>query len=319
MIGRFNHHAASADTPFVIEHLQLDRTGAASSGDAVHFTPAAKLIVTPSLRTQGLLSLLPDAEAKSLLLLLTFLRPEGRCEASVVEIAAALSISAGKARARMERLAAVRWRGKSVVHTFPRQPEGLDSFVLDAHVAEERAIAVGSSPPATRAEPPSSLRDAIIARSRQEYANPRAAVERQIAEQLGHAPVPVVAEAGPAGDARRGMAAAGLSQEQIDYLMDAFPLERIERQISWLPHRHARNPAKLLVAAIQHDYEPPAFVRLQWDIASEDSADSKNNDTDERADDPGGDIDLSTLDDQAIPLYGHGNDAQGQPGVQDGI
>lgn len=96
--------AVSVSCPFIVEHVL--------PGDGVpgNFVPAARLLVTPALRTSGLLAQLPDAEAKSLLLLLTFLSPNGRLRASLDEVAEALRTSPDKSRRRVQRLAETRWQ-----------------------------------------------------------------------------------------------------------------------------------------------------------------------------------------------------------------
>ena len=59
------------EPPFLIEHGWRDMR---RDGD---FVPSARLVVTSALRTSGLLAALPGEEAKSLLLLVTFLTPNG--------------------------------------------------------------------------------------------------------------------------------------------------------------------------------------------------------------------------------------------------
>jgi hypothetical protein len=255
----------SPTTPFVIEHLRhYDRPR------SDRYTPEARLLLTPALRTSGLLAALPDAEAKSLLWLLTYLRPDGRVEASVAELMAAMNTGEGKVRARMDRLAQVRWLGDPLAASVKRD-NGLDCYVLAVHLVSERQVQQPSPEP----EPPRSVpagREAIVAHSRAAYARPRAEVERMILEQLGHQPRAADTDTGPNAETRRQLLALGVLREQADLLLMNYPLERIERQIAWLPYRHAKNPARLLIAAIEHDYEPPAYVRLQEVVAADAAA-----------------------------------------------
>lgn len=50
--------------------------------------------------------------------------------------------------------------------------------------------------------------------------------------------------------------AVGLDEGQIDWLTGRFPLERIRRQLDWLPPRQPRNPAGMLIRAIEEDWGP---------------------------------------------------------------
>lgn len=49
----------------------------------------------------------------------------------------------------------------------------------------------------------------------------------------------------------------GVSQSRIVPLL-SFGLDRVERQLKWLPYRKARKPASLIVKAIEEDYDAPA-------------------------------------------------------------
>lgn len=52
----------------------------------------------------------------------------------------------------------------------------------------------------------------------------------------------------------------GVSLRKAEYLVTRFPIERIRRQLSWLPHRGARKPASLLIVAIERNYDAPAYL-----------------------------------------------------------
>lgn len=60
-----------AEVPFVVEHRQEDRTPHG------HHRPASRLVLTPALRTGGLWAALPPEDFKTLILMLTFLTPNG--------------------------------------------------------------------------------------------------------------------------------------------------------------------------------------------------------------------------------------------------
>src|SRR5579862_2065901 len=50
----------------------------------------------------------------------------------------------------------------------------------------------------------------------------------------------------------------GVGRAQIIDLVEKYHLERIERQLAWLPLRGPRKPSSLIVSAIKEDYEEPA-------------------------------------------------------------
>lgn len=53
------------------------------------------------------------------------------------------------------------------------------------------------------------------------------------------------------------LARVGLNHAQIDSLAKRFPEDEIRRQVDWLPARGARNPAALLIRAIEQDWDEP--------------------------------------------------------------
>jgi hypothetical protein len=55
----------------------------------------------------------------------------------------------------------------------------------------------------------------------------------------------------------------GLTTEQALDLLHKFDPVRIQRQLMWLPYRHARHTAGLLIAAIEDDYEAPPVLRVR--------------------------------------------------------
>ena len=242
---------AAAETPFVIALHQKDRRPSGT------FRPEATVILSRALRTSGLLLALPPDEVKSLLLMLTFVTPNGWCQPAVQQLADAMRVSEAKARARMGRLQDFRWQGRPLV-TEIKRGSGMDGFALSPAVASLQD-APEPVPEAVPSLPPSS-RDVIIARSRAVYARPRAEVERMIAEQMGWKEV----GDGPEAQLRRKLlGVAGLMRDQVDLLLDRYPHERIERQLDWLPHRRAKSPARFLMAAVENDYDPPPGIRLQ--------------------------------------------------------
>ena len=243
--------APDADRPFVVEHV-LPAPDAPGP-----FVPDARLLVRSTLRTSGLLAYLPDAEARSLLLLLTFLSPNGHLHASLPEIAEGLRVSQDKARRRMLRLTETPWRGEPLALS-RKTDSGLERFSLSPSLVEEHSAALPSAPvPVYEAVG----RETVLAHSRKTYAVPRSEAERMVAAQLGH-------EADEAGEgevavARRELAALGVPRETIAALLREYPLTLIQQQIRWLPLRHAKSPARFIVAAIQGRYLPPVQARFQ--------------------------------------------------------
>lgn len=53
----------------------------------------------------------------------------------------------------------------------------------------------------------------------------------------------------------------GVGLRKAQNLVDRFPADRITRQLEWLPLRAARRPASLLIASIEHDYDPPVYAK----------------------------------------------------------
>jgi hypothetical protein len=241
--------STEAEIPFTIVLRKRDRTPGGS------FVPYATVEITPALATTGLIRDVPPEELRTLLLLLTFVTPNGLCQPTTEQIAAALGISERAARRRLERLRDYRWRGQPLAAEATRE-SGLSSFSPLAGVVAVRQ-AEPDVPSETAMPFRAAGRDAVIARSRAMYTKPRAEVERIVMEQLGHTTEVADTNPGPNAQTRRKLLGLGVLREQADLLLMNYPLERIERQIGWLPYRHAKNPARLLIASIEHDYEPP--------------------------------------------------------------
>lgn len=278
-----NSSPARPEPPFLIrvEHLDVKRNG--------DFRPAAHVTFAAPLRLSGLLGALPPEAARDLLLLLTFVTPNGRCAPTMRQIAEAMRLSDGKARGRMERLLAFRWQGEPLL-THQKTESGLEVFSPRPWVAPVREDA--APPPFQSPQAPvrAAPREEIIAHTRATYTRPRAEVEREIEEAMGYrrdergrphrapsqavlVPQPLAQGAAPLseeeleamrerGEVRQMLLQAGLQDEQADALLSGYDLVRIRRQLMWLPYRRAKNPAGMLLAAVKDDYEaPPAMLR----------------------------------------------------------
>ncbi len=246
------------DAPFVIEHHkeEYDPSGT--------FRPSARLILTPKVRTSGLWRALTPEDFKTLLLLLTFVTPNGWCRPTLPELADAMGVSYPKAKSRLERLTRATWQGQPLAETLSR-PDG-----LDAYLPGRRLVAHEDAPVPTPPQPPpirTAGREAVIAYSRARYAKSREEVERQIGEMMGWGPPsfagddPAVAEGKQ--KAFQAMTNVGMPKDQALDLLSRFELGEIERQIAWLPSRNAKNPARFLAAAIEGGYDRPLTLRRQ--------------------------------------------------------
>lgn len=253
----------------LIAHRDKNRKGS--------WRPEAAVQLTPALRTSGFLAAIPPEELKSLLWLFSFLSSNGDCLTPLGQIAAAMRVSEGKARSRLERLAAWQWQGRPVILATHWGDKGEGYALVPGFVPVQEE----PSAPLTNDQVPivAAGREAVIAYSRAHYARPRAEVEAQIARDNGweqRMPTPKKASGASIDNAAPAEAAdvteepqqelvgllqqQGLNQDQAVDLVSRFEAVRIRRQVQWLPYRRARNPGGLLIAAIEDDYEaPPAL------------------------------------------------------------
>ncbi len=236
--------------PFVIERLRLEETAGG------YFRPGARVLLTPALRTSGLWQALPPESCKDLLLLLTFVTSNGWCRPSLPELSAAMRVPEAAVRSRLGRLTGSTWQGRPLV-TELRRESGLIAYVPSPLVVGVREAA--ADPPSQQEGRRAAGREAVYAHSRAAYAHPRAEVERLIAEQMGWKEE----GDGPEAVARRRLLGLGIAREEADLLLSRHPLERVERQLSWLPYRRAKSPARFLLSAIEKDYEEPPALRLE--------------------------------------------------------
>lgn len=279
--------------PFVLElrsrELQNDGT----------FTPEAAVLLTPALLESGLLLALSPTELQTLLMVLSCVTSNGNFIATSEALASRLRLWPGQMRGRLEKLMARTWNGEPLLRSQTTE-SGLRLFAPSSALFTVRRTLVFAAPEgtgdtskrfATRLERPAALqhqgarlvgglREAVVEHSRAAYGRPRAEVEAEInrflsrdpflsreaqpnpqGEQLPNNSEPLTPEEMAKQKLGGRLTAAGLGAEQARFLVDSFPAQTIERQLEYLPYRHARNPAGMLVASIEGDYAPPLGMR----------------------------------------------------------
>ncbi len=270
----------SFQPPFVLE---LRAENLQPSGT---FTPQAAVLITPALRQSGLLRTLSPDDFKLLISVLSAVTDNGSFAATPELLAPAIGLSAVRLRERLQRLTERIWQGEPLLKHH-QTASGLHQFspVPSLLAVRHRLVFPDTSRPGTPLVYPEYLerhtavdnvvrggfREAIIAHSRARYTRPRAEVEAQINRFLGWEPpqpkeveeIPTTPEEETRLHLKRQLLALGIAQEEALLLLDTYPPAHIQRQLDWLPHRHARNPAGFLLAAIEGDYEAPLTVRLQ--------------------------------------------------------
>lgn len=241
-----------SNRPFAIYHQRIAET-------PNHFRPVAVVVVTPSLRTSGLLSLLSDRQARILLTLLTFLSANGEVRATAQQVAQALGVPVPLASLWLSGLAWRRFQGVHLIYRIERA-EGYPVYALswqfiDRYRSQHPDEYVNGRPA------PIATREEVLAHSRSTYARPRAEVEREVLEQLGYSPEEMAPT--PEGLLRRRLRGLKLEREDIQFLIETYGTERIQRQLDWLPERRAKNQARYLLAAVKGDYPGPLGQRTE--------------------------------------------------------
>jgi hypothetical protein len=171
-------------------------------------------------RRAGLLALLPLDAWHTLSALLSFTRRDGGRSFTLDQLATALGQSREEAERRLQHLTEIEWKAAPLAR-LEHDPTG---EVVGVQLAPLDCL--------DRIDPP---------------ADPEPARDRPGAAR-------------PAGEAQQlapALEGVGLDAEQIEALLQRFPAERIRRQLDWLPHRQARNPAALLIRAIEQNWSAP--------------------------------------------------------------
>jgi len=283
--------------PFQVVLRRLEETPTGS------FRPGAGVEVTPSLRTSGLFLALPEEDLASLLLVLSFVHPNGHVQPSLPELARALGEPQFRTRARMGRLLRFRWQDAPLLVEIRRE-SGPHAYAPSPHILGT-VEAMPDSPTAGETVPAGCRpagREAVLAVSRAAHSRPREDVERDIAlsngwpwpfrsigqtledlrqQALAPAGVPPQLPGNPptlsqpltqttmttdpneasTSDLFQHLLLLGVSRDEAEGLMARFDAARILRQVRWLPFRKANSPSRLLIAAIEGDYEAPVALR----------------------------------------------------------
>jgi hypothetical protein len=291
----------SAAKPFLVVLRRLEETRDGS------FRPGANVEVTPALRSSGLLTALPADDLQCLLLVLTFAHPNGYVQPSLSELAHALDEPQSRTRVRLRRLMRFHWQGAPLLHELRRESGLHAYAPSLGIVGTMQAYSSGVADVVNRHEGfHPSRREAVLAQSRAANARPRDEVERDIAERNGW-PWPFQSIAQTLEDLRRQaivpdgtpspalppdtttsitendmptnpteqteqtliqhLLLLGVSREEAAGLLTRFDADRILRQVRWLPFRKANSPTRLLIAAIEGDYEVPIGLRRQISYA----------------------------------------------------
>lgn len=197
------------------------------------------------------------------------------------QLAQATNASAKQVHVNLERLAKREWAGEPLL-TPVRQRGGI-SYAISSLLFEP--VATPPAPQRHRLDHPVQLEASpvepiprlasatdVVNASRDAHGRARADVERTMASDMGwdypfRSPNEIrrLAEATttsavptlPGNDLESALAAVGLTKAQIKTLANAYPAERISRQLAWLPYRRARNKASFLFAAVRSDYTRP--------------------------------------------------------------
>ncbi|MBV6459402.1 MAG: hypothetical protein HONBIEJF_02550 [Fimbriimonadaceae bacterium] len=52
----------------------------------------------------------------------------------------------------------------------------------------------------------------------------------------------------------------GVALRKAESIVRRFPAREVRKQLGWLPFRSARRPASMIIAAIENDYDKPAYA-----------------------------------------------------------
>lgn len=211
------------------------------------------LVLTPQLRTSGLLATLTEKQLQVLVALLTFQSASGTIQASASAIAEVLGQHQDTVLVTLSQLEKTLWQDTSVVYTVQGQYHPSKQLVAPQAIPD-------APPEPPRPKWPMASREQVVQHSRATYGRPIEEVEREISRQL--APVGLESLGESEREAALLLIREGVPTDQAKLVVASVLPEEIRQQIAWLPYRQAKNPARYLVAACLDHYAPPRGVEL---------------------------------------------------------
>lgn len=197
-------------------------------------------------RRQGFLAAVPPEAWHTLSALLSFTCRDGRRLFTTDQLALSLAVSRSEALRRLEALEATQWQGQPLA-SLERDAEG---EVAGAELDPADLLLRVQPSPTTPAAPVPLPLPALLPQ-------PAAAEGTPPAGGVLH-DHPLVASTGLASpNLAAALLAVGLTAEQAERLLADYPVERVRRQLEWLPRRGARNPAAFLMRAVEGDWAAP--------------------------------------------------------------
>lgn len=183
-------------------------------------------------RRVGLLARLSPAAWTTLCALLSFTGRDGERRFTLEQLALALGTSREEAESRLQGLARTDWHGAPLLQ-LEQAPTG---EVTGAHLAELAPLHQVTVPVPEPERSPRLEQPMQPEPSKPGSQSSTMSAENSLVEAL---------------------TAVGLTLAQVARLRERYAPERLRRQLDWLPARQARNPAALLVRAIEGDWEAP--------------------------------------------------------------
>jgi hypothetical protein len=179
-------------------------------------------------RRSGLLGFLSAERWQVLCALLSFTTQEGRQSFSLEHLGLALSVSKEEAGRRLHELANTSWNGQFLLELL---------FSADGEIVGARLAPIDFLTQVVTPEPVDNL---------------------TITPTVGKVEAILPSENDPL---RKALVDVGLYEDQIDWIVSSFPLDRVQRQLEWLPKRHAKNPPAYLIRAIEENWPAPKDVK----------------------------------------------------------
>lgn len=78
--------------------------------------------------------------------------------------------------------------------------------------------------------------------------------------QGSHEPTPDEVALGEKDQLVLELVELGVALRKAESLVRRYPNQEIHKQLDWLPFRSARRPASMIIAAIENNYDKPAYA-----------------------------------------------------------